>query len=84
MRFYLKLGAERRKLVLGIPTYGRSFTLIDARFNGLQAAAQQAGTKGRNTNEDGYLSFYEVGHKFISPSTSRSCRQWLCRLAAGV
>ncbi|KAF0288936.1 Acidic mammalian chitinase [Amphibalanus amphitrite] len=60
VRFYLKLGAERRKLVVGIPTYGRSFTLIDERFNGLQAAASGAGTKGKNTNEDGYLSFYEI------------------------
>ncbi|XP_037074482.1 chitinase-3-like protein 1 [Pollicipes pollicipes] len=60
VRFYLKSGADRRKLVVGIPTYGRSYTLLDENFSGLQAAAEKAGTKGKSTKEDGYLSFYEI------------------------
>ena len=63
MRFYLKLGAERRKLVVGIPTYGRSYTLIDENFSGVQAAAESPGLKGKYTKEEGYLSFYEVSEQ---------------------
>ena len=72
MRFYLKLGAERRKLVVGIPTYGRSYTLIDENFSGVQAAAESPGLKGKYTKEDGYLSFYEVSGSFISRQHCRN------------
>lgn len=30
MKFYINEGADRNKLVLGIPTYGRSYTLLNA------------------------------------------------------
>ena len=29
IQFYIKSGASRNKLVLGIPTYGRSYTLVN-------------------------------------------------------
>ena len=29
IQFYIKSGASRDKLVLGIPTYGRSYTLVN-------------------------------------------------------
>lgn len=29
MKFYINEGADRNKLVLGIPTYGRSYTLLN-------------------------------------------------------
>ena len=45
---------------MGMGTYGRSFTLADEAETGLNAAATGAGTAGRNTNEPGFLSYYEI------------------------
>lgn len=56
----MKLGADPNKLVLGIPTYGRSYTLFNADANELGAPADGPGDMGDATRENGYLAFYEV------------------------
>lgn len=60
VKYYMQLGAEPLKLVVGIPTYGRSFQLADAQFNEIGASAISAGHAGNYTNEKGFLAFYEV------------------------
>lgn len=60
MKYYTQLGADKHKLVVGIPTYGRSFALADPAFNEIGAAANGAGTAGNYTKEDGFMAFYEV------------------------
>nr|CAD7423341.1 unnamed protein product [Timema monikensis] len=57
---YLKLGADRDKLVLGIPTYGRSYTLFNPLANEVGAPADGPGEQGDATREKGYLAYYEI------------------------
>lgn len=56
----MEAGAEREKLVLGIPTYGRSFTLYNAESTDIGAPADGPGEQGDATREKGYLAYYEV------------------------
>lgn len=60
VKYYLKAGADRDKLVLGIPTYGRSFTLINEESTDIGAPAESPGDQGDATREKGYLAYYEV------------------------
>jgi len=60
--YWLQLGATPDKLNIGLPLYGRSFTLQDPSVTGVGAPAKAAGRAGRITQEDGYLAFYEVTH----------------------
>lgn len=47
-------------MVLGIPTYGRSFTLINEESTEIGAPAEAPGDQGDATREKGYLAFYEI------------------------
>ncbi|CAG0891321.1 unnamed protein product [Darwinula stevensoni] len=59
VKYYLEKGADRDKLVVGIPTYGRSYTLVNPTANTLGSPAQGPGEAGKYTKEKGYLAFYE-------------------------
>lgn len=56
----LALGAPANKVVLGVPFYGRSFTLSDPAQNGIGAPVKGAGAAGAITKEPGSLSYYEI------------------------
>ncbi|KAK5639905.1 hypothetical protein RI129_010716 [Pyrocoelia pectoralis] len=60
---YLEAGAEESKLVLGIPTYGRSYTLFNSDANDIGAPADGPGEMGDATRENGYLAYYEICEK---------------------
>jgi len=60
--YWLRLGASADILNIGLPLYGRSFTLQSPSVSGVGAPANAAGRAGRFTQEDGYLSFYEVNN----------------------
>ncbi|XP_053678897.1 mucin-5AC-like [Anopheles nili] len=60
VKFYLKSGADRDKLVLGIPTYGRSYTLYNPDATDIGAPADGPGEQGDATREKGYLAYYEI------------------------
>ncbi|XP_015834046.1 mucin-5AC isoform X2 [Tribolium castaneum] len=60
IQHYLKKGADPSKLVLGIPTYGRSYTLFNPDANEIGAPADGPGDMGEATRENGYLAYYEV------------------------
>lgn len=64
MKYYINKGADPSKLVLGIPTYGRSFNLVNAEATEIGAPADGAGEKGEATREAGFLSYYEVWAAF--------------------
>uniref|UniRef100_A0A1S4KVH5 chitinase n=2 Tax=Ixodes scapularis TaxID=6945 RepID=A0A1S4KVH5_IXOSC len=58
--YYLKLGAPKNKLIVGVPTYGRSYTLEDLDDTELEAPAEGPGEPGNSTREKGYLAYYEI------------------------
>ncbi|KAK7112259.1 hypothetical protein V1264_011736 [Littorina saxatilis] len=59
-RYWASKGCPKHKLVIGIPTYGRSFTLQSTASTGVGAPTRGAGTRGQFTREAGFLSYYEV------------------------
>lgn len=57
--YWINNGASPRKLVMGVPIYGRSFTLSTGQTQP-PTAASGAGNAGPITEEDGYLSYLEI------------------------
>ncbi|KAG7494223.1 hypothetical protein JOB18_026402 [Solea senegalensis] len=56
---WLTLGAPAEKLLLGFPTYGRTY-LLRSTANGLGAPASGPGNAGLYTQTAGFLAFYEI------------------------
>ena len=57
---WVKLGAPREKLIIGMPTYGRTFQLANqARFR-VNDPASGGGVAGVYTRESGFVAYYEV------------------------
>ena len=56
----IKNGCPPHKIILGLPAYGRSFTLKDRTKNGLASESYQNGTSGNFTKTSGFLSYYEI------------------------
>ncbi|XP_032594794.1 probable chitinase 10 [Drosophila grimshawi] len=57
---WVKMGAPKEKLVIGMPTYGRSFTLANTDKHGPNAPATGGGREGVYTKESGFLAYYEI------------------------
>nr|XP_006218557.1 chitotriosidase-1 isoform X5 [Vicugna pacos] len=57
---WLRKGTPADKLILGMPTYGRSFTLASSLDTGVGALATGPGTPGPFTKERGLLAYYEI------------------------
>ncbi|XP_077013569.1 chitinase-3-like protein 1 [Tamandua tetradactyla] len=57
--YMLRLGAPANKLVMGIPTFGKSFTLASAN-TGIRAPISGPGLAGHFTREAGILAYYEI------------------------
>lgn len=57
--YMLRLGAPAKKLVMGIPTFGRTFTLTSSEA-GVGAPTSGPGIAGQFTKEEGILAYYEI------------------------
>lgn len=54
-------GCPPEKLILGLPLYGRTFTLTNAADTGVRAPASGAGIAGPYTATSGTIGYNEVG-----------------------
>ena len=57
---WVRQGAPMEKLIIGMPVYGRTFTLADSTKFDIGAAADGGGQAGKYTGEEGFLSYYEI------------------------
>ncbi|KAL1475640.1 hypothetical protein MTO96_037147, partial [Rhipicephalus appendiculatus] len=57
---WVRKGASKEKLLVGIPTYGRTFTLGDNNLTDIGAPSIAGGKPGNYTGETGFLSFFEI------------------------
>ncbi|UYV76732.1 Cht7 [Cordylochernes scorpioides] len=57
---WLSRGTPPQKLLVGLPTFGRSFTLANTSLTDVGAPAEGGGLPGRSTGEKGLLAFSEV------------------------
>jgi len=60
VHYWMEKGLRPKKLILGMPMYGRSFSLANKDNNGLQARSYGGGEAGKYTREGGFLAYYEV------------------------
>jgi len=60
VRYWLKSGCPPEKLILGVPFYGRAFTLANNNQNGLAAPTRGPGAAGPYTREAGMLGYNEI------------------------
>ena len=57
---WIAQGADPKKLVLGLASYGRTFRLADKCQWELGSPARGGGSAGRFTNSAGFLAYYEI------------------------
>merc|ERR1712071_452493 len=60
IKYYIDHGAPRNKIVMGIPFYGRTFTLQDFNLQDKGAPTKGQGFKGPYTREDGFYGYNEI------------------------
>ena len=60
MNYWVAGGCPRNKVIVGVPTYGRSFTLVDGNNHGLGAPVNGTAAAGNYTGVAGFYSYYEV------------------------
>ncbi|XP_076244080.1 putative chitinase 10 [Calliopsis andreniformis] len=60
MNYLADLGAEKSKLLVGIPLYGQTYRLSSESLIGLGDPATGPGTPGEFTRQPGMLAYYEI------------------------
>ena len=63
LNYWIRLGADPSKLIMGFPMYGQSFTLQNPRVNGLNAPSKRE--RGNRANLLNKLDFWLIS-KYIS------------------
>lgn len=60
INYWLSEGADRKKIMMGMPMYGQSFSLAETSNQGLNAPTYGGGEAGDDTRARGFLSYYEI------------------------
>ncbi|XP_031989355.1 acidic mammalian chitinase-like isoform X3 [Corvus moneduloides] len=60
MNYWKNNGAPAQKLLVGFPTYGKTFTLQNPSNTGIEAPTSGPGPAGPYTKEAGLLAYYEI------------------------
>lgn len=63
VRYFIQKGASPDKLNIGLPLYGRSFTLANTNDHDVYSPSAGNGQPGTYTKENGYNAYYEVCEK---------------------
>ncbi|XP_013400159.1 acidic mammalian chitinase [Lingula anatina] len=77
MKYWEKNGSPKNKLIVGLPTYGHTFTLVDDKDCGIGAPDKGAGPAGTFTRQAGFLAYYEIcsllkqGYKYVMDDTAK-------------
>lgn len=69
VKYVLRHGMAAEKLVLGIPMFGRSYTLEASTLPAPGAAISGWGDEGPYTQTKGLLAYFEVGRSLFSRFT---------------
>ena len=64
IEYYMKLGAPKDKICLGLPIYGRGFTLKDTNVTGLYCPAVYGIPAGPYTSQAGIWGYFEILQAF--------------------
>ncbi|XP_071452321.1 chitinase-3-like protein 1 [Hetaerina americana] len=60
IQHWIERGVPRQKLILGVPSYGRTWTLMSMSNSGVGAPARGAGNPGGFTSEAGMIGYNEL------------------------
>lgn len=60
MQLWVNKGAKKCKLLVGVPFYGKTFTLKDSSNHGLGAPVSKPGAAGPYTGAAGTMAYYEA------------------------
>ncbi|XP_055917102.1 chitinase-3-like protein 1 [Eupeodes corollae] len=63
--YWLNNGAPREKIVLGVPFYGRTFTLKDPNQHTIGSPHEGTGLPGPYSNEPGHIGYNEICEKLL-------------------
>jgi len=69
VQIYNTFGVDKSKFILGMPTYGRSWTISSSNCN-IGAPTSGPGAAGRCTGQTGILAYYEIEQLISSPGLS--------------
>jgi len=69
VNYYLQKGCPPEKLVMGLPTYGRSYMLANAANHAAYSPTKGAGPAGKFTREAGFNAYYEICEKIKQGAT---------------
>ncbi|KAK2178218.1 hypothetical protein NP493_553g02028 [Ridgeia piscesae] len=69
--YWVANGCPPSKLVVGMAMYGRGYKLANPSIHGMGAPAQGPSSRGRHTEEDGFLAYYEVCSMFLTSGGTR-------------
>lgn len=83
VNYFMEKGLPANKLVMGLGTYGRGFTLVDKSKTGMGAPAKGACAAGRYTREKGFISYYEICQHIKSGWTAKYHPEHKCMYAYG-
>lgn len=60
VQHWIKGGCPARKIVLGVPLFGRTYTLANSEEHGLAAPTTGPGLPGPQTKDAGYRGYFEI------------------------
>lgn len=66
MKYLLKKGFPSSKLILGVPFYGRSFTLQYSNSSDVGSSIMGPGKEGFYTHTSGMLAYFEICDKILN------------------